>query len=543
MRFEVLGPLRVVADDGREIALRPRQRALLARLLVTPNRAVAVEQLLDELWPDPGTPGARSSLQAQVSRLRVALRGGASIDRTAGGYRLVLDETAIDAWQLEQLVGESHTALADGRPDDALVAATRATELWRGDPCGEIADSPVAPSEVARLTELRLVAETDRLRALVALGRAEQTLAGIGRLLDEHPYDERLWELRMRALHRAGRSADALRTFQDARRRLAEDLGLEPGGALRSLEAQILSHDPALDVVADRRPAASAPSVPITARDLPPVRYTRNGDVHLAYRIIGDGELDIVWVPDYLHHLDVVWECDAYARWLDALASLGRLITYDKRGQGLSDRTAVVPPVADRVADLLAVLDAADASSPVLVGCSEGSAIAANVAAFHPDRVRALVLFGSGPSGDGFGITPEQYVQWIEWGARQWGTGRTLKAMAPSVADDDAAIAWYGRLERHTIGPSGIIAYARENANASYVDILPLISTPSVVLHRRDEAIPIAAARALADGLPNGRFVELEGTDHHPWFGDTDTVVREIAAFIAEVVSPVAAPR
>lgn len=543
MRFEVLGPLRVVRHDGSELVLRPRQRALLARLLLSPNRAVADDQLLEDTAPDPRSRGATSSLQAQISKLRAALGDSASIDRIAGGYRLTVCETDIDAWQLEQLAGEGHSALVDGRPDDALMSAESALALWRGDPLPELADTAVARSEGARLIELRAVAATNRLRALVELGRPEVALAELAPLLQQLPYDERLWSLRMLALHRAGRSADALQVFQDARRRLAEDLGLEPGLGLRTLEAQILAHDPALD--APPVPVAAVPSVPvaITARELPPVRYTRNGDVHLAYRVIGSGEIDVVWVPDYLHHLDVVWECPEYVHWLDGLASLGRLITYDKRGQGLSDRTTNVPPVADRVADLVAVLDAAGSTGAVLVGCSEGSAIAGHLAAGHPARVRALVLFGSAPSGEGFGFDPDVYVQWIEWGAQHWGTGRTLAAMAPSVADDEVAIAWYGRLERHTIGPSGIIAYGRDNANATYMEVLPRIEAPAVVLHRRDEPVPRAAARALADGIPNGRYIELEGTDHHPWFGDTDAVLAEVRSFLADVLSPAAAPR
>lgn len=543
MRFEVLGRLRVVADGGAEIPVRPRQRAVLARLLLSPNRTVAVDQLLEDTSPDPRSPGALSSLQAQVSKLRSSLGDHAVIDRVAGDYRLVVDETAVDTWLFEQRVGDSHEALVDGRPDDALRAAEEALSLVRGEPFADIAETVVARSEIARLAELRVVAATDRLRALVDLGRAEHALADLAPILADNPYDERLWQLRMLALYRAGRSADALQAFQDARRKLREDLGLDPGPGLCALEAQILAHDPELDTTAERRAAVKAPVIAVTARDLPPVRYTRNGDIHLAYRIMGEGDLDIVWVPDFLHHLDVVWENDAYARWLHGLASFGRLITYDKRGQGLSDRTTAVPSVDDRVADLKAVLDAVGSERAVFVGCSEGSAIAGHLAAAHPDRVRGLVLFGSAPSGEGFGFEPERYVEWIEWGARHWGTGRTLKAMAPSVADDEEAVAWYGRLERHTIGPSGIIAYGRENANATYLEILPRITAPSLVLHRRDEPVPQAGARALADGLLNGRFVELEGTDHHPWFGDAERVLAEIDAFLAEIVSPSAEPR
>jgi DNA-binding SARP family transcriptional activator/pimeloyl-ACP methyl ester carboxylesterase len=540
VQFEVLGPLRVLRD-GVEIALRPRQRAVLARLLVTPNRAVGVDQLLDELWPDPSTPGALSSLQAQLSKLRAALGEGATIERTAAGYRAVVDESDIDAYALEQHIGESRTALLDGRPEDALAAAESALALCRGEPLADIADTAVGRSEIARLAELRAVAAADRLRALIDVGRPEHALADLVSVLDERPYDERFWGLRMLALHRAGRSADALEAYQAARRCLAEDLGLEPGHALRSLESRILTHDPALDASPARRAASASAPVAITVRDLPPVQYTRNGEVHLAYRVLGEGDLDVVWVPDYLHHLDVTWEHESYARWLTGLASLGRLITYDKRGQGLSDRTTNLPSIEARVADLLSVLDAAGASRPVLVGSSEGAMIAAHLAASHPDRVRGLAFFGSAPSGEGFDT--ERYLRWAAFLAERWGTGRSLEALAPSVADDPAAVAWYGRLERHTIGPSGLLEYIGDNANADYRHILDDVDVPAVVIHRGGEKVPIEGARQLAAGMRNARFVELDGVDHLPWFGDADAVLDEIRAFVAEVVSPVAARR
>jgi len=133
-------------------------------------------------------------------------------------------------------------------------------------------------------------------------------------------------------------------------------------------------------------------------------------------------------------------------------------------------------------------------------------------------------------------LSMDDYVEWIDWGARHWGTGRTLRAMAPSVADDPETRAWYGRLERQTIGPGGVRSYGRASAQSDYRDVLPHVHVPTLVLHRTDEAVPLAGARYIADSIEGARLVELDGTDHLAWFGDAESVLREIESFVGQLL-------
>lgn len=447
----------------------------------------------------------------------------------------------LDLAELEDDVGSVRDAWFAGDLDAVVRTADRAVSRFRGTPLIDIADTDVGRSEGARVAELRASCEADRAAALVELGHGT-ALAAVDAALASSPYDERLWGLKMTALYSAGRQADALNAYELARRTLRDDLGLTPAPSLQAIHTAVLTHDPELAQEAARSPEPSARSTSaaiVERRALPPVSYADNDGVHVAYRTFGQGQLDIVWLPDFLFHLDVAWECPEYARFLESLADLGRLVTFDKRGQGLSDRTSTPATLEERVSDLGAVLDAIGSTKAVLVGSSEGAMVAVHRAAAGDPRVIGLALIGSAPVGapeDGSWLmSMNDYVSWIDWAARRWGTGRTLQVMAPSVADDPDALAWYGRLERQTIGPGGVRAYGRANAQSDYRDALPLVRVPTLVLHRRDEAVPIAGARHIADAIPGARLAELDGTDHLVWFGDADAVLREIRAFTDEI--------
>jgi len=544
VHFAALGALEVRADDGCEVVLPRRQREVLARLLAAPNRIVAADQLLDELWDDPWSSGARSSLQAQVSRLRAALGGREAIDGDRRGYRVTVTASAqLDVWRFEHLLGEGRRALQDGDPATARTHLEAALALWRGEPFADV-DVPGVAAERARLDELRVIAEHDRAAAAIAAGDPADALAGLAPVLERRPWDERAWSLHVTALHACGRQADALRAYERCRRALADELGLEPGGELREVADRVLAQDPTLGAptVPPDAPTRLLPAPdPLRGDGLPPVRYASNDGLELAHRTVGDGPIDVAWVPDFLSHLDVMWEHPAPAHFLRGLAGLGRLVTYDKRGQGLSARVPGHASADDRARDLLAVLDAVGSERAVLVGSSEGAEIATHAAVLAPARIAGLVIFGSGPvsePGDGDGewsLPMDQYVEWMDWAAERWGTGRTLEAIAPSVAGDAEATAWYGRVERQTATPTAIATYARENARTDYRSLLPHIRVPTLVLHRRDDPVPVAAGRYLGANIPGARYVELDGEDHLIWFGDVDAVLAEIAAFVAEL--------
>jgi DNA-binding SARP family transcriptional activator len=269
MDFRILGPLEVLRE-GRAIALGgSKQRALLAFLLLHPNETLTTDRLIDELWGERPPAQATKTVQMQISRLRKALAGEAG-GGSAGvvvtrerGYELRLDSERLDVHRFQRLVAEGRSELARGHPDRAVSALEGAMSLWRGAPLAELAYEPFAQREIARLDDLRVAALEQLIEAKLALGAHAEVVGQLEALIGEHPYRERLRAQLMLALYRCDRQADALQAYQDARRTLVEQLGIEPGERLRELERAILEQDPALHL--REEPAADAPESSRTA--------------------------------------------------------------------------------------------------------------------------------------------------------------------------------------------------------------------------------------------------------------------------------------
>jgi DNA-binding SARP family transcriptional activator len=244
MDFRILGRLEVLAN-GRPVALGgARQRALLALLVIHANEPLGTERLIDELWGERPPATATKTMQVNISRLRKALGGrpGMLVTRERG-YELRVDPEAIDARRFERLIVAGRRELAGQRPDRALSLLEEGLLLWRGSPLVELAYEPFAHDEIARLEELHVGALEELAEAKLALGRHGEVVGALERLIREHPYRERLRAQLMLALYRCDRQADALQAYQDARRRLVEELGIEPGQRLRELERAILAQD------------------------------------------------------------------------------------------------------------------------------------------------------------------------------------------------------------------------------------------------------------------------------------------------------------
>ena len=265
MRFGILGPLQVIGDDGRELALGGRMpRAVLALLLLRANEVVSSDQLVEELWGGaPPASGARG-LHVHVSRLRRALAaghsdpGGERLVTTAGGYVLRVGPEELDVQRCERLIGEGRSLLAAGRPDQALAALSGAVELWRGDVLADFQYDAFAQGEIARLGELRAAVVEERIAVEMLLGREAQVLGELERLVRDYPYRERLRGQLMLALYRTGRQAEALAAYRAARSALVDELGIEPSVELRQLHEAILAQDRALLQTDSGRPAPPA---------------------------------------------------------------------------------------------------------------------------------------------------------------------------------------------------------------------------------------------------------------------------------------------
>ena len=265
MRFGILGPLQVIGDDGRELALGGRMpRAVLALLLLRANEVVSSDQLVEELWAGAPPASGAKGLHVHVSRLRRALAAGHSdpdgerLVTTAGGYVLRVGPEELDVQRCERLIGEGRSLLAAGRPDQALAALSGAVELWRGDVLADFQYDAFAQGEIARLGELRAAVLEERIAVEMLLGREAQVLGELERLVRDYPYRERLRGQLMLALYRTGRQAEALAAYRAARSALVDELGIEPSVELRQLHEAILAQDAPLLQTDPGQPAPPA---------------------------------------------------------------------------------------------------------------------------------------------------------------------------------------------------------------------------------------------------------------------------------------------
>jgi predicted ATPase/DNA-binding SARP family transcriptional activator len=265
MRFGILGPLQVIGDDGRELALGGRMpRTVLAILLLRANEVVSSDRLVEELWAGAPPASSAKGLHVHVSRLRRALAaghpdpGGERVLTASGGYLLRIAPDELDVERCTRLIGEGHALLAAGRPDQALAALSGALELWRGDALADFQYDAFAQGEIARLGELRVAVLEERITTEMLLGREAQVLGELERLVRDYPYRERLRGQLMLALYRTGRQADALAAYRAARSVLVDELGIEPSVELRQLHEAILAQDGTLLRTDPGRPAAPA---------------------------------------------------------------------------------------------------------------------------------------------------------------------------------------------------------------------------------------------------------------------------------------------
>jgi len=275
----------------------------------------------------------------------------------------------------------------------------------------------------------------------------------------------------------------------------------------------------------------------------PRTQYARSGSLNIAYQVVGDGPLDLVWVPPWVSHVEEAWEEPAYARFLERLASFSRLIVFDKRGTGMSDRVSEdrLPTLEERMDDMRAVLDAVGSERAAVFGSSEGGNMAVLFAATYVERTVALVTFAIYAkrvwSEDyPWAPTPEDRQRFYETVENEWGGEMDIAELAPTAGRDPQFVARLSRWFRRAASPGAALALARMNTQIDIRAVLPAIRVPALVLHRtRDRDVKIDEGRWIASQIPNARFVELPGDDHLPWVGDQDSVLGEIEEFLTGV--------
>jgi class 3 adenylate cyclase len=265
---------------------------------------------------------------------------------------------------------------------------------------------------------------------------------------------------------------------------------------------------------------------------LPTTRYAVSGEVNIAYQTMGDGPIDMVIVPGVVSHVEFAHELPGYTAFLRRLSTFARVVTFDKRGQGLSDRISGAPSLEQRMDDVRAIMDDIGSQRAALLGVSEGSPMSSLFAATYPERVSQLILYGGfARAADLWGS--DSSIEKVLRRIKHWGSGGLIKAVVPSLAENQDAVSQFAKFERLSASPGAYKAIVLLNMLIDVRSILPTVRVPTLVLHRRTDAlISVEWGRDLAAQIPNAKYIEYPDGDHMPTTGDTDAILGDIEEFI-----------
>jgi pimeloyl-ACP methyl ester carboxylesterase/DNA-binding SARP family transcriptional activator len=533
LSLRLFGEIEMTRGAMRLALPRSRKtRALLAYLAVT-GRAHRRDRLCALLWDVADDP--RAALRWSLAKLRPLVDDD-------GCERLVADRDSVRfhaaGMHVDVLDLRAEAAAGLGEADTERLAAL--ASMVRGEFL-----------EGLELTDFRdfhawCVAERESLRALHAgvLGALVDRLAGepeaalpyARSLVQVAPCDEAARAALVRLLAEAGRRQEAQQQFEAGTRALDEH-GIERSGALASAWHRL-------------RPARSgpppAPPEPRRARAerresfrVPRTQYARSGDVSLAFQVTGEGP-DLVLIPGWVSHIEYGWEVPGYSDFLRRLASFCRLILVDRRGTGLSDPVATLPTMEERADDVRAVMDAAGVERAAIFGISEGGPMSMLLAATHPERITALILYGTFARGTAVDYpwrhAPRQSERALDIILAEWGKGRIATALAPSLAADPSLVELWARFERLSVSPGQAHMLFRMMLDIDVRHVLPAVHTPTLVLQRTGDRVTTASnGRYIAEHIAGARYVELPGDDHFAWTQDFAAVLDEVQEFLTGV--------
>lgn len=518
------------ASKPVEVRLR-RGLALLAWLAVE-GADCSRDTLAELLWPEAAPGEGRTRLRRLLHRLRGligddVLRSSVDAVGLSPSSPLEVDVVVFQA-ALTRWVGDR---TADPR---ATAEVERAIALYRDDFLAGFS----LPGSIVFQEWQDLVSENLRHALTHALARLVEVRAAAGDLPSALAHArrwvavDRLQEPAHRALmklHAAqSDTAAALRQFETCRRVLDEELGIAPQEETVALACAMRAGTPRADAADRVQPG--------------PVRYACSGDgTYIAYRVHGSGPLDLVVMPGFVSHLDIYWDQPELAGFMRALGGMARVVTFDKRGVGLSDRVDHAPSLEQTARDLRAVLDAAGSRRIVLLGVSEGGPAAVAFASLYPERIAGLVLYGTlarfladvdYPCGYRRDEAARRFAALIA----DWGGPTYIELFAPSWANDPERRAWWARALRLAASPGAARRVFDALMATDVRHLLPQVSAPTLVIHRKgDRAVGIEHGRRLAAAIAGSRLIELAGDDHWWWIGDTGPLLESIRSFLVEV--------
>ncbi|MDX2076561.1 MAG: adenylate/guanylate cyclase domain-containing protein [bacterium] len=281
--------------------------------------------------------------------------------------------------------------------------------------------------------------------------------------------------------------------------------------------------------------------------DTPVTQYARTKDVYIAYQVFGDAPQDLIFIPGFIFHMDLQWDEPSLAQFNRDLAKHFRMIMFDKRGTGLSDRHGNAPTFEERIEDIEAVMEATGSKKAAIFANSESGPIALLMAATFPERVSHLIIFGSFAKGSGAPDYPwmpkSGYETFIDTLVNNWGKPETLAPWAPDHVDDTFLVEWWGRAVRSAGSPGMVRNLMRMMGNVDVRDILPSVRVPTMIIHRKgDKMANIENGRYLAAHIPNAKMVELEGNSHLWWLDDYNAIIDAAVGFIKSNETPITSP-
>ncbi len=498
-----------IHGDNRPIKLNLRKGLALLIYLAEAQGAVARDVIATLLWPESPRDTARARLRRMLHR----------IELTLGQHIFETDRTSVRWSPAVELKVDSHlfeSACDGGAFEEACLR-------YRGDflagfslaDCPEFDDWAFFRREALRG---RLMHGLERLvQDKNAAGEHFAATAHAGRLVELDPLSEVYCRHLIRSLLLAGDRSSAERHHVALTERLRDELGVAPEAATEALM------DP-----------TTAPLV----HAVPTTLYVKGAGVHLAYQTYGSGELDILIMPGFVSHVERVWEHPSCRAFLVSLMALGRLILFDRRGVGLSDRVGSAPSVEVTAEDIGTVLRAAHTRRVVLFGASECGPACIKFAVDESRLVAGLILFGSLAKGCWapdypYALQASQYDAWRQQLVGEWGGPAGIDTFAPSLSRDLQARAWWAGLLRAASSPGGIWAVLKALRDTDVRHLLPRVSVPTLVLHRRnDQAVRFAAGRDMASQITGAQFVALDGNDHWFFAGAQQPVLEAIKRFV-----------
>jgi DNA-binding SARP family transcriptional activator/pimeloyl-ACP methyl ester carboxylesterase len=505
IEIRVLGGFEV-SVRGRPVPRRAWQHRraveLVGLLALASDHRLHREQVIDSLWPELAPEAGGANLRKAAHHARAALGAKDAV---------VLRQERVSLWpsvdlhvDAERFESRAEAALRAGDADAcADAAALYGGELLPDERYEEWAEEP--------RRHLRAL----YVRLLRRAGLWEQVVV-------EEPTDEAARRMLMRVYAEAGDRSAALEQFHQLRSALAA-LELEPSADTAALYREI-AHAP---------PSAS------------PVKYVKSGGLNIAYQVVEGGPAQLLMIPGWVSHLALDWEEPYWVRWCERTTAFARLIRFDKRGTGLSDRPPGAQPLEGRMEDAHAVLDAAGIERAHVLGWSEGGPLAVLLAARHPERVLSLVLYGTQACfrqepDYPWGVPEEERTGARAEIEREWGDLALASSFAPK--GDEAFARRWAAYQRAGASPAAAADLNEMNLSIDVRQLLPEIRVPTIVLSRRGDPVgPPEAGRYLAERVEDARFVELDGDDHIMWLGDIESLCGDIERFLLEVEARVAA--